>query len=113
MAVKILKKAELISEFYAEVSILKGKSHQGIITLKDYGTDGVVEFSDESEDTSVRFIVTEYLPHNLFDVCATLGPMGEEAGKLFLNSVISALHELHINGNSHGDLKLENIVLDS
>ena len=39
--------------------------------------------------------------------------MGEEAGKLFLNSVISALHELHVNGNSHGDLKLENIVLDS
>ena len=57
--------------------------------------------------------MTEYLPHNLFDVCYTLGPMGEEAGKLFLNSVISALHELHINGNSHGDLKLENIVLDS
>ena len=39
--------------------------------------------------------------------------MGEEAGKLFLNSVTSALHELHVNGNSHGDLKLENIVLDS
>ena len=60
----------------------------------------------------VRFIVTEYLPHDLFDVCSRLGPMSEEAGKLFLNSVISVLDELHTNGNSHGDLKLENIMLD-
>ena len=48
VAVKVLKKAELLSEFYTEVSILRKQSHQGIITLKDYGTDGVLEFSDKS-----------------------------------------------------------------
>ena len=80
--------------------------------MKDYGSDGVIEFSDKSTETCVRFIVTEFLPHDLFDVCIRLGPMGEEAGKLFLNSVIGVLDELHTNGNSHGDLKLENIMLD-
>ena len=113
VAVKILKQSHSRVQFYSEVSILRrNHGHQGIVTLKEYGEDGLLEFSDGSKETSVRYIITEYLPHSLFDVCSSLGPMGEEAGKFFLNSVVGVLDELHSNGDSHRDLKLENLLLD-
>ena len=114
VAAKILKQSHSRIQFYSEVSILrKNQNHQRIVTLKDYGENGLIEFSDGSHESSVRFIITEYLPHSLFDVCNKIGPMGEEAGKFFLKSVVGVLDELHANGDVHRDLKLENVLLDS
>lgn len=48
----------------------------------------------------------------LFDVCQTLGGMGENGGKFFLNQMLDVLSYMHGKGVVHRDLKLENILVD-
>ena len=55
----------------------------------------------------------EYVPGGLlFDVCQTLGGMGEENGKFFLSQMLDVLEYMHGKGVVHRDLKLENILVD-
>ena len=54
----------------------------------------------------------EYVQHNLFDFCETMGAMGEEAGKFFIHQIINILEHLQKEGIAHRDFKLENILLD-
>jgi serine/threonine protein kinase len=55
----------------------------------------------------------EYIPGGLlFDVCQTLGGMGEENGKFFLSQMLDVLEYMHGKGVVHRDLKLENILVD-
>jgi len=48
----------------------------------------------------------------LFDVCQTLGGMGEEGGRYFMTQMIDVLKYVHGKGVVHRDLKLENILVD-
>lgn len=48
----------------------------------------------------------------LFDLCQSLGGMGEDAGKFFLHQLLDVLEYLHSRRVVHRDLKLENILLD-
>ena len=55
----------------------------------------------------------EYIPGGLlFDVCQTLGGMGEQHGKFFLSQMLDVLEYMHGKGVVHRDLKLENILVD-
>lgn len=50
----------------------------------------------------------------LFDLCQTMGAMGEEAGKDFLSQMIDVLDYMHNDKKCvHRDIKLENILIDS
>jgi len=48
----------------------------------------------------------------LFDVCQTLGGMGENGGRFFLSQMCDVLEYMHGKGVVHRDLKLENILVD-
>ena len=48
----------------------------------------------------------------LFDLCQTLGGMGEDAGRFFLRQLVDVLDYIQSKGVVHRDLKLENILLD-
>jgi serine/threonine protein kinase len=48
----------------------------------------------------------------LFDVCQTLGGMGENGGRYFLSQMLDVLEYMHGKGVVHRDLKLENILVD-
>jgi len=48
----------------------------------------------------------------LFDLCQTMGQMGEDNGRFFMHQMIDALDYMHNLRCVHRDLKLENILVD-
>ena len=48
----------------------------------------------------------------LFDVVQTMGGMGEDYGRFFMNQMLDSLEFMQAKGVSHRDLKLENILVD-
>jgi len=48
----------------------------------------------------------------LFDLCQTMGAMGEDAGRFFLHQMLDSLDYMHNKRVVHRDLKLENILID-
>ena len=59
------------------------------------------------------FIVMEFVQGGLlFDLCQTMGAMGEDAGRFFLHQMLDSLDYMHNKRVVHRDLKLENILID-
>merc|ERR1711998_658821 len=59
------------------------------------------------------YILLEYVTGGLlFDLCQTVGGMGEEAGRYFLSQMLDVLGYIQSKGVVHRDLKLENILVD-
>ena len=49
----------------------------------------------------------------LFDLCQTMGAMGEDAGRFFMGQMLGSLDYMHKLYCCHRDLKLENILVDN
>ena len=117
-AIKILKEEFLrrdqdsILSVHNEITILKNLNHAGIISLYEYGDAGqVVKPSGRIIDNLV-FIVMEFVQGGLlFDLCQTMGAMGEDAGRFFLHQILDAMEYMHGKRVVHRDLKLENILV--
>jgi len=63
--------------------------------------------------SNLVFIVMEYVSGGLlFDLCQTMGAMGEDAGRFFMTQLVSSLDYMHNLRCVHRDLKLENILVD-
>jgi len=59
------------------------------------------------------YILLEYVSGGLlFDLCQTMGGMGEEYGRFFLSQMIEVIGYMQGKGVVHRDLKLENILVD-
>lgn len=59
------------------------------------------------------FIIMEFVQGGLlFDLCQTMGAMGEDAGRFFLWQLIDSVEYMHTRRVVHRDLKLENILID-
>jgi len=59
------------------------------------------------------YILLEYVTGGLlFDLCQTLGGMGEDNGRFFLNQMLDVIGYMQSKGVVHRDLKLENILVD-
>merc|ERR1712038_2226075 len=118
-AIKILKEeflrrdSDSILSVHNEITILKNLQHSGIINMLEYGDAGqVVKPSGRVIDNLV-FIVMEFVQGGLlFDLCQTMGAMGEDAGRFFLSQMLDSLEYMHNKRVVHRDLKLENILID-
>ena len=118
-AIKILKEEFLrrdndsILSVHNEITILKNLEHAGIIRMFEYGDAGqVVKPSGRVIDNLV-FIVMEFVQGGLlFDLCQTMGAMGEDAGRFFLHQMLDSVDYMHQRRVVHRDLKLENILID-
>jgi serine/threonine protein kinase len=118
-AIKILKEeflrrdSDSILSVHNEITILKNLDHVGIIRMMEYGDAGqVVKPSGRVIDNLV-FIVMEFVQGGLlFDLCQTMGAMGEDAGRFFLHQMLDSLEYMHNKRVVHRDLKLENILID-
>jgi serine/threonine protein kinase len=87
-------------------------SHQNIIKVLGYGPNGHIKKPDGRE-FEVLYIMLEYVAGGLlFDVCLTLGGMGETGGRYFLMQMLDVLEYMHSKKVVHRDLKLENILVD-
>ena len=119
VAIKILKEEFLkrdqdsILSVHNEITILKNLDHFGIIRMVDYGDAGqVVKQSGRVIDNLV-FIIMEFVQGGLlFDLCQTMGAMGEDAGRFFMWQLINSVEYMHSRRVVHRDLKLENILID-
>ena len=59
------------------------------------------------------YILLEYVSGGLlFDLCQTMGGMGEEYGRFFLGQMMEVVSYMQGKGVVHRDLKLENILVD-
>lgn len=119
MAIKILKEEFLrrdedsILSVQNEITILKNLNHMGIIRMVDFGDAGQVVKPSGRVINNLVFIVMEYVAGGLlFDLCQTMGAMGEDAGRFFMSQLVSSLDYMHNLRCVHRDLKLENILVD-
>jgi len=59
------------------------------------------------------FILLEYVTGGLlFDLCQSMGGMGEDYGRYFLGQLCEVVGYMQSKGVVHRDLKLENILVD-
>ena len=92
VAIKILKEEflrrdeESILSVQNEITILKNLNHEGIIRMHDFGDNGEVVKPSGRIINNLVFIVMEYVEGGLlFDLCQTMGAMGEDAGRFFMH----------------------------
>lgn len=119
VAIKLLREEFLqrdessIKSVEKEIQILNGLKHSNIVNILGYGSDGHVKKPSGREIKNLVFIMLEYVTGGLlFDLCQTLGGMGEDAGRYFMTQLIDSIEYIHTKGVVHRDLKLENILVD-
>merc|ERR1719364_469789 len=96
-----------------EIQILQGLNHSNIVSIMGYGSDGYVKKPSGREIKNLVYILLEYIPGGLlFDLCQTVGGMGEDGGRFFLSQMLDVLSYMQGKGVVHRDLKLENILVD-
>jgi len=81
--------------------------------MYDFGDAGQVVKPSGRIISNLVFIVMEYVTGGLlFDLCQTMGAMGEDAGRFFMSQMIDAIEYMHNLRCVHRDLKLENILVN-
>ena len=104
---------ESIKSVEQEIQILQGLKHPNVVKIQGYGSDGYVKKPSGREIKNLVYILLEYVPGGLlFDLCQSVGGMGEDAGRFFLTQMIDVLSYMQGKGVVHRDLKLENILVD-
>ena len=119
VAIKILKEEFLrrdndsILSVHNEITILKNIDHVGVVAMHGYGDSGEVLKPSGRRITNLVYIMMEFVPGGLlFDLCQTMGAMGENAGRFFVGQLLDAVDYMHQKRVVHRDLKLENILVD-
>mmetsp|Transcript_13574 Transcript_13574/g.23098 ORF Transcript_13574/g.23098 Transcript_13574/m.23098 type:complete len:408 (+) Transcript_13574:43-1266(+) len=104
---------ESIKSVEQEIQILQGLKHVNIVNIVGYGSDGHVKKPSGREISNLVYILLEYVTGGLlFDLCQTVGGMGEDDGRFFLSQMCEVLSYIQSKGVVHRDLKLENILVD-
>jgi serine/threonine protein kinase len=81
--------------------------------MYEYGDAGKVNKPSGRVIENLVFIVMEFVQGGLlFDLCQTMGAMGEDAGRFFLHQMLDSVEYMHSRKVVHRDLKLENILVD-
>ena len=81
--------------------------------MTEYGDSGKVVKPSGRVIENLVFIVMEFVQGGLlFDLCQTMGCMGEDAGRFFLHQMLDSVDYMHNLKVVHRDLKLENILVD-
>jgi serine/threonine protein kinase len=68
-----------------EISILKQLNHANINKLISFGTNGEMTFEDGKVEYNLVYMVLDYMPKVLFDVCKGYkGKMSEDLARFFM-----------------------------
>jgi calcium-dependent protein kinase len=107
-AMKIIKKSNMVynvseSDLFNEIRILKSLDHPNIIKIYEF-------FSDDIN----YYIITEYSEEgDLYGKIVKISYFNERVVCNIMKQIFSAVAYLHSKNIIHGDLKLENILIDS
>ena len=90
-AIKILKEEflsrdkESIRSVHNEIPILKNMHHGNVVAMQGFGDSGDVVKPSGRRINNLVYIMMEYVPGGLlFDLCQTMGAMGENGGRFFI-----------------------------
>jgi calcium-dependent protein kinase len=107
-AIKVIKK------FNLEKNYNKSKLYDEIKILKDVDHPNIIKIFEFFEDDENYYIVSEYCPEgDLAEMLGKLNTFNEKIVKFLMFQILSAVFYLHSNRIFHGDLKLENILLEN
>jgi serine kinase len=103
-----------IEDVAKEINILTELDHENIIKIYNYSDVGIIKKPSGSIRSNIVFLALEFASGGLlFEVCETLGGLGEEMSRVFIKEILSGLAYMQDKGISHRDLKLENILVTS
>ncbi|KAK8846034.1 hypothetical protein M9Y10_020035 [Tritrichomonas musculus] len=106
MSKKNSESKSMMNTIMNEIKVLQSVSHPNIIKVEE-----VFEIKNEKEEYNV--IVMEHCSKgDLLSYANNVGFQNESEKKKILLGFLSAVEYLHKKGISHGDIKLENILLD-
>lgn len=89
---RFLKKDQKgIKRIENEITILNGLKHDHVNRLIGYGSAGKIVKLSGRVITNLIYMVLEFAPKMLYDICDSQGAMGEDAGKMFMAQILSAL----------------------
>ncbi|CAG9324734.1 unnamed protein product [Blepharisma stoltei] len=117
-AAKILKNSsrsysQNLLLFEKEVNFLRKLSHSKIVKLLDYKTNGTYTKKNNKGQYFCTYILMEYCPNkDMLDFVMTQRALPESQARGYFCQIIEALEECSRSGICHGDLKLENVMLD-
>ena len=101
-AIKILKEEFLrrdndsILSVHNEITILKNMNHSNVVAMLGYGDSGEVVKPSGRHINNLVYIMMEYVPGGLlFDLCQTMGAMGENGGRFFIFQLLDAVDYMH------------------
>lgn len=101
-AIKILKEEflsrdkESIRSVHNEITILKNMHHSNVICMQGFGDSGDVVKPSGRRISNLVYIMMEYVPGGLlFDLCQTMGAMGENGGRFFITQLLDAVDYMH------------------
>jgi len=107
-AMKIIKKSNRFfgvkeNDIYNEIKILKSLDHPNIIKIHEFFSDAI-NF----------YIITEFCEEgDLYTKLSKVSCFRERVVLNIMRQILSTISYLHSKGIIHGDLKLENILIDS
>ena len=109
----LLEAEENVHCIEQEIEILRGLKHNHIVSILDYGSEGLVVKPSGRKIQNLVYIIMQHIKGNIFfETCEKLGAMGEDAGRFFMHQLIDGIEYMHKKGVVHRDLKLENILID-
>ena len=69
-----------------EIEVMSSLDHVNIVKMIDHGSEGNILKKSGKGLVDIRYIMMEHVKGKLlFDFCESMGSMGEDAGRFFLN----------------------------
>lgn len=70
--------------------------HENIVHMSGFGDSGEVVKPSGRQISNLVYIMMEYVPGGLlFDLCQTMGAMGENGGRFFISQLLDAVDYMH------------------
>jgi len=121
MVVKVVHKItqniralKIINKLNLDKSLTKSKLYDEIKILKDIDHPNVIKIYEFFEDNENFYMITEYCPEgDLAKHTERMEYFNETIVKILMFQIISAVLYLHSKNIIHGDLKLENILIET
>ncbi len=109
-----IRALKIINKFNLDKNYSKNKLYDEIKILKDIDHPNIIKIFEFFEDNENYYMVTEYIPEgDLASQIERMNFFNEEIVKILMFQILSAVMYLHSKKIIHGDLKLENILIDS